>query len=166
MRLVSLGFIFSFSTSRVFPLRGSSHKVRGHCHPYALLWRGVSKFKPPNLNAAVSQAFLSAEASAGKARPFPAAVPAAGLQTERQSPCSCAKRHPPERRGGMEGGQEGGGMLGLAPLSKRAFGKRWLEIDNLQKLVLGPFNDGSEVLNPHSANSAGSNLFAFVCLFI
>lgn len=75
MKLVSLGFTFSLSSSRVFPLQGSSHKVRGRCHPYALIWRGVSKFNPPNLNAAVSQAFLSAEALAGKARPF--------LQTER-----------------------------------------------------------------------------------
>lgn len=73
----------------------------------------------------------------------------------------------PAGAAGMDGGgQEGGGMLGLALLSKWAFAKLWLESDNSQKLVLGPFNDGSEVLNPHSANSAGSNLFAFVYLFI
>ena len=56
-------------------------------------------------------------------------------------------------------------MLGLAPLSKRALGKLWLEIDNLRKLGLGLFSARSEVLSPRNANSAGSNLFAFIYLF-
>lgn len=44
-------------------------------------------------------------------------------------------------------------MLGSAPLSKQTLGKLGLEIDNLRKLVLGPFNTSLEVLSPRNANS-------------
>lgn len=49
---------------------------------------------------------------------------------------------------------EGGGMLSLALLAKPALGKLGLEMDDLRKLVLGPFNAGSEVLNARRVNSS------------
>lgn len=73
MRLALLGLTFSFS-SRVLPLQASSHEVRGHCHPYSVLGVGISNFNPQNLNVAVSQAFPSAEATAGRAWLFTSAM--------------------------------------------------------------------------------------------
>lgn len=112
-------FSFNFS-SRVLSLEGSSDRVRGYCYSYASLWKGVSKFDSPNLNLGVSQAFLSADMSAGRARPFPTTISLARLVQPWQqlnfSPCPAAQSGSRCQSSG-EGG--GGGMLGLAVLSKQ-----------------------------------------------
>lgn len=120
-------FSFSFS-SRVLPLEGSSGRVTGYCYSYASLWRELSKFDSLNLNLGVSSAFLSADMSAGRARPFPTTISLAGLVQPWQqlnfSPCPAAQSGFRCQSGGVGGGgRGGGGMLGCA-VETRACGWR------------------------------------------
>lgn len=155
---------FSFNlSSRVLPLEGSSDRVRGYCYSYTSLWRGLSKFDSQNLNLGVSPEFLSADMSAGRARPFPTTISLAWLVQPWQqlnfSPCPAVQSGSRCQSGGEE---EEGCWAWLCCLNKSL----WLEAVSLCKLVLGLFNTGSEVfssdLNLCCTNSAGLNLLAFI----
>lgn len=75
------------------------------------------KFDSQNLNLGVSPGFLSAVMSAGRARPFPTTISLAGLVQQQLNFSPCPAVQSGSRC--QSGGEGGGGMLGLAVLSKQ-----------------------------------------------
>lgn len=103
-------------------------------------------------------------------QPFPTTVSLARLVQPWQqlnfSPCPAAQSDSSCQSSGEEEEEEEEGWWVWLCCWNRSL---WLEAVNLRKLVLGLFNTGSEAfssdLNPCCANSAGSNLLAFIYLF-